>query len=294
MNASLDCIPWLPQRSAKGAQTPPAPHGRHGSTLNPAGRISPVSPLCLRGAAARLAQELQRLLRCAAAGGLQYTWIDWCCVPQYSAPSMVEVLRSKVYYARARTMLVLPTFAQLPATTCTPIKQQLQAAIGRMKDASVSLAKASTKLAASAEKKEGEEDGGKAEGQEKASKEGEGAEGKAGEGSDEAKAAAALVNQRVVAAVVEDLLAKGLYADGAYFGRAWTLAERMARFGRRECLCQWMSLEVRRPRPRPSPPPLPACLPGPFGLRAAGSGLRCGLSLTLASRRQSATPHAAT
>lgn len=31
-------------------------------------------------------------------------------MPQYSAPSMVEVLRSKCFYARARAMIVLPTF----------------------------------------------------------------------------------------------------------------------------------------------------------------------------------------
>jgi hypothetical protein len=31
-------------------------------------------------------------------------------------------------------------------------------------------------------------------------------------------------------------------ASREYFGRAWTLAERVARFGRKEPLCRWMSL----------------------------------------------------
>lgn len=33
-----------------------------------------------------------------------------------SANPMVEVLRSKVFYARAHTMIVVPTFFPLPAT----------------------------------------------------------------------------------------------------------------------------------------------------------------------------------
>ncbi len=40
--------------------------------------------------------------------------VDWCCVPQYSGGTMVEVLRSKLFYARARIMVVLPTFHELP------------------------------------------------------------------------------------------------------------------------------------------------------------------------------------
>ena len=31
-------------------------------------------------------------------------------------------------------------------------------------------------------------------------------------------------------------------ASREYFGKAWTLAERVARFGRKEPLCRWMSL----------------------------------------------------
>ncbi|PNH06893.1 hypothetical protein TSOC_006701 [Tetrabaena socialis] len=60
-------------------------------------------------------RELRQGLQRAKGSGLQYVWIDWSCVPQYSMPSMVEVLRSKIYYARARAMAVIPTFQPLPA-----------------------------------------------------------------------------------------------------------------------------------------------------------------------------------
>lgn len=40
--------------------------------------------------------ELQGLLRHLAQQGTERVWIDWCCVPQYSGDTMVEVLRSKV------------------------------------------------------------------------------------------------------------------------------------------------------------------------------------------------------
>ncbi|PNH08664.1 hypothetical protein TSOC_004755 [Tetrabaena socialis] len=60
-------------------------------------------------------RELRQVLQQAKDSGLQYVWIDWSCVPQYSAPSMVEVLRSKVFYVRARAMAVIPTFQPLPA-----------------------------------------------------------------------------------------------------------------------------------------------------------------------------------
>ncbi len=45
--------------------------------------------------------------------------VDWCCVPQYSGGTMVEVLRSKLFYARARIMVVLPTFHELPKVGLT-------------------------------------------------------------------------------------------------------------------------------------------------------------------------------
>ncbi len=47
-------------------------------------------------------------------------------------------------------------------------------------------------------------------------------------------------------AVVNAILAKEVVAGREYFGRVWTLAERLARYGRKEQLSQWLSLEVRR------------------------------------------------
>ncbi|PNH09702.1 hypothetical protein TSOC_003684 [Tetrabaena socialis] len=41
-------------------------------------------------------RELKQVLQQAKGSGLQFVWIDWSCVPQYSTPSIVEVLRSKV------------------------------------------------------------------------------------------------------------------------------------------------------------------------------------------------------
>lgn len=48
----------------------------------------------------------------------------------------------------------------------------------------------------------------------------------------------------VAAAVVDSMLAKEMVAGREYFGRVWTLAERLARYGRKERLSQWLSLEV--------------------------------------------------
>lgn len=39
---------------------------------------------------------LQQVLQHAVDQGLQYAWIDWCCVPQYSESPLTEVIRSKV------------------------------------------------------------------------------------------------------------------------------------------------------------------------------------------------------
>ena len=46
------------------------------------------------------------------------------------------------------------------------------------------------------------------------------------------------------AAVMEAILAKGTVASREYFGRGWTLAERMGRHLREEKLCHWISLEA--------------------------------------------------
>ena len=55
-----------------------------------------------------------------------------------------------------------------------------------------------------------------------------------------------LSSQAAIAAagVLKYISRKGFVAGSEYFTRAWTLAERMARNGREERLCQWMSLEV--------------------------------------------------
>jgi hypothetical protein len=57
---------------------------------------------------------LQAMLQPAHEAGIEYCWVDWCCVPQYSASSMVEVQRSKVFYARAKLMCVLPEIKPMP------------------------------------------------------------------------------------------------------------------------------------------------------------------------------------
>lgn len=57
-------------------------------------------------------QELQRYL--ALSDNLQYVWIDWSCVPQYDIDPMFEVARSKLFYSRARVMVIIPEYLPLP------------------------------------------------------------------------------------------------------------------------------------------------------------------------------------
>ncbi|KXZ53959.1 hypothetical protein GPECTOR_6g878 [Gonium pectorale] len=133
--------------------------------------------------------ELTAVLRRAAALGIAYAWIDWCCVPQYKSDSMVEVLRSKVYYARARAMTVVPTFYPIPAEGIVRLL----------------LVKANRVIKKRAD----------------------------------TSAVAAIVAGRL-----ESILSKEQVAGREYFSRIWTLAERMARFGRPERLSNWLSLEA--------------------------------------------------
>ncbi|GLI64316.1 hypothetical protein VaNZ11_007541 [Volvox africanus] len=133
--------------------------------------------------------EFSTLLKFAQENGIKYAWIDWSCVPQYAEDSMIEVHRSKVFYARARAMRVLPTFRPLPAEG--PVR--------------LILVKAKKVLSKRAE--------------------------------------AGSIRCAVAASIIAAILAKNLVAGREYFGRVWTLAERMARFGRNEGLCQWLSLE---------------------------------------------------
>ncbi|GLC46208.1 hypothetical protein PLESTB_001535300 [Pleodorina starrii] len=151
----------------------------------PKARLHDFSPM-----SERQFQELVELLQIAADAGIEFVWIDWSCVPQYSEDSMVEVHRSKVFYARARLMLVLPTFHSLPYES--PVR--------------VILARALRELNARA-------------------------------------AATNSIRCTVAASIIEAILAKNIVAGREYFGRVWTLAERMARFGRSEGLCHWLSLE---------------------------------------------------
>ena len=43
-----------------------------------------------------------------------YVWIDYSCVPQTQGPCMSEIIRSRLYYAKAGKMLVLPALVKLP------------------------------------------------------------------------------------------------------------------------------------------------------------------------------------
>ncbi|GLC57946.1 hypothetical protein PLESTB_001292800 [Pleodorina starrii] len=145
--------------------------------------------------------EMKALLQHAVdSSGVEYVWIDWSCVPQYSKDSMVEVHRSKVFYARARFMYILPTFEDLPEEG--PVR--------------VILAKAQSVLSSRASNAAG-----------------------AGDAANETESLQCAVAESVIGAILE----KNRTPGREYFGRVWTLAERMARHGRSEGLCNWLSLE---------------------------------------------------
>jgi len=81
-------------------------------------------------------QELQRVLR-EEESSYQYVWIDFSCIPQETAPatgpSMSEVMRSRLYYAKARRMLVLPKMVQLPeVNNLSPFLRAAALALERM------------------------------------------------------------------------------------------------------------------------------------------------------------------
>lgn len=138
--------------------------------------------------------RLQVFLYMAKQEGIDYVWIDWCCVPQCEDPGAVEVLRSKLYHARARVQIVLPQFKPLPDEMATLLHRTLQAAQQQSKSVH--------------------------------------AQNDASTDSSMAIAALSLI------------LARKEVAGHAYFGRAWTLAERLARCGRDEAPYQWMSLDT--------------------------------------------------
>lgn len=59
-------------------------------------------------------QQLQAFVQ-SKSGAIDYVWVDWSCVPQYSDPSsmMTEILRSKLFYSRAAYMCLVPTMKSL-------------------------------------------------------------------------------------------------------------------------------------------------------------------------------------
>eukprot|EP00873_Tetraselmis_striata_P044856 jgi/Tetstr1/465120/TSEL_009843.t1 len=118
---------------------------------------------------------------------VEYVWVDWSCVPQYGPGVMLEVARSKLFYARARLMPVLPCVRPLPHGELRVVISGVLRALDRMPSSKVVTAASST---------------------------------------------------------LSNLLSKGKYAEFSYFGRVWTLAERMARHGRGEVLRNWLSLEI--------------------------------------------------
>jgi len=136
--------------------------------------------------------ELKRTLGRAARHGLELVWIDWSCVPQYTGDPIVEIHRSRLYYARARLLVVLPDFRPLGAS---PVLRLVLTNAKRLVDA------------------------------------------------DDAAGDAALEHSLVSEALAR-ILDSDMIASREYFGRVWTLAERVARGVRTEQLCQWLSLDV--------------------------------------------------
>eukprot|EP00873_Tetraselmis_striata_P028051 jgi/Tetstr1/448315/TSEL_035599.t1 len=122
--------------------------------------------------------------------GIQFVWVDWSCVPQYSASPMPEIARSKLYYARARTMMIIPGALPLPDGAIRVVMSNIIRALAA--DPSF-LPQPDAELAAFSLRK--------------------------------------LRNAQV------------LYGR-EYFGRVWTLAERMSRHSRQERLQHWMPLDI--------------------------------------------------
>jgi hypothetical protein len=64
---------------------------------------------------------------------------------------------------------------------------------------------------------------------------------KEGEAAAAAEAGGGII-ERAACESIKIILKSEKVASREYFGRAWTLAERVARFGRGESLCKWLSL----------------------------------------------------
>jgi len=140
---------------------------------------------------------LQSMMKAAKTKGAEYIWIDCSCVPQYSVEIMSEVLRSKFCFARARFMVILPTFAQQEnngSRDSWRLEKIARPLLGQVCD---NLKK--------------QEEGSKA--------------------------------RQAVRLIVQSFYDGKPIAKQEYFGRAWTLAERLARYGKKDRLCDWIPLE---------------------------------------------------
>lgn len=59
-------------------------------------------------------EELRAILQEAVKQGMEYVWVDWSCVQQYTGDSMVEIQRSRLYYMRSGALAVVSDFASIP------------------------------------------------------------------------------------------------------------------------------------------------------------------------------------
>ena len=57
-------------------------------------------------------------------------WIDWACVPQYSGDPMPEIVRSRLYYARAQDLLILPTVNPLSEEQIVKVVLEMARCVG--------------------------------------------------------------------------------------------------------------------------------------------------------------------
>lgn len=152
--------------------------------------------------------HLKKMLRHALADGMEHVWIDWTCVPQYASDTsltMAEVSRSRLYYARAKAVLILPALKPLEETGGNGSMSITRALLGRIQRA-MRAADAS---------------------------------GRAHSFTINGQPPWAFTQK-----LVETLKNRNEHASYEYFGRVWTLVERMARYGRKEKLCQWLPVDM--------------------------------------------------
>jgi len=173
---------------------------------------------------------------------IQYVWLDWSCVPQYTGSPMFEVARSKLFYSRARMMCILPTSQPLASggemrvILSTAIRtlaskwQQCQTSLGSGKPSAA--ASGSLPLRLNPTNSYGGEESMSESFHYSSSGKGNSVERERQE------------NTMLAVTVLKEMRNKQAYAQFGYFGRVWTLAERMARHGRNESLRNWLDLEL--------------------------------------------------